>query len=361
MNKTWIAPLICVLPVFAFGQNHLAKITEATLIEGGETTLKGAAVSSALGEGIRMGVLQPVAPIAPQVDLTREVSAVALKSASVQPPLPPLAQRISYAVSTAKIANHILFNTRKPTQFAYAMDAYPAKIMEKAQQTAREGAVLPTPLTMDEVNILLVADTEGKFFDPDYMRHDGLVITSFRQPIHINVNPGSFMRTANKKEVWKIEEEQFQRLQQTLKANWTPQAIDLLKQRADIFHYTRSKSYLTYDEFRALIAAGDTDFFSDPFLALLRRERWDDSVGVFLQLKKNIVVSSNFSLYALPANSYVCILNQPYGDLRGAQFVFDAGENIRPFTPEMTKRLREKVFPVLPDSQVKLNFLSEIH
>lgn len=340
MKKIITLALACILPNLVFGDAFLVRIGGELLTRGGlslsDATLKG--VESSIATGIRVGTLS-------QMEIPFENSYLqdAIKSAITptleEGMLSSLAQDISAAVLAAQEANEVLFNIA-PVQSGYAMDSYPPKLLTQIQELAQIGAdELPLPLSTEEVNLLLASDTQGNFFDRDFEPDGGFRVASFRQPMHIQMRTGYPMYNVGTGQIWKVSEKDYAALEKHFQ-DMSQAEIKALEDRAQVSYFRDAKKHLTYNEFRGLVSTGDPEFFGDPFLALVERQRMDDTVGVFFQVKKNLVVSSGSSFYSLPANSYVCIC-EFNGGIDKSHFLFDAKPSMRALTPEMTAKLQQ--------------------
>lgn len=355
MKKTGILILVGLCPALAFAQGGLIKIGGETLLQGGKavaeraiTQQTGSALTAGISGGVLKGMEIPFSAVPGQTSLVRSVASAAAAAAPQTVTLAPLAQQLSTAVIAAQKANQALFHIAA-LRPGFAMDSYPAELQAKYQETARISAQeLPLPLTSDELELLVAADTQGEFFEVDPDLEEGYVVAVFRKKMHVNVAPGSFMAHTNIGGILKIEKSQYEALQRAVQT-MSDKEISDLKYRAGISYYDGGRKYLEYDEFRGLVSSGDSEFFGGPFLAVLQRKRWDDSVGVFFRVKKNLIVRSNFVFYSLPAGSYVA-MNPFTGSIGDSQFVFDAKPLIRPFNPDMTRTLQDQLQKRLSDN-----------
>ena len=336
MNKTLTLLLACILPAIASGQ--IVKIGGEFISRTVKTGAKGAAspvttgVTGAMLRGLEVPIARAAGNIAPAVP------AMASKVVT----LPPLAQQLKDAVTTAQIANTVLFAAPTLTS-GYAMDSYPADLQLRAQEVARISAQqLPLPLTSSELRLLAAADTQGKFVEVDPNLEEGVVVATFRQKIHVNVSPGSFMARTDIGRTLKIEKSEYASLQKEVK-NMSAQAIADLKHRAGISYLEGNRKFLEYDEFRGLVSTGDSKFFGAPILAHEQNASAPvDMVRVFFPVKKNLIVRANFVFYSLPAGSYVC-MDAFNGEIGNSHFLFDAQPLMIPLSQKEAKKLQRSI------------------
>lgn len=344
MKKIGMLTFVGLFPALAFGQVGLVKIGGEVLVKGGMERAVTQQASSVVTNGIRNGVLKgleaPAATIPAQTAITRAVTTA--MAGVPQTTLAPLAQSLPNTVFAAQKANQLFFNI-PAFRTGYEMDVYPEGMLERVRETALIGAKeLPLPLSSPELQLLAAADTKGEFFEVDTDLEKDDVVASFRQRMHVNVAPGSFMYHTRVGEILKIEKDKFAALQRSVQS-WSAQEVATLKYRAGISYLSGGRKYLDYDEFRGLVSTGDSEFFGEPFLALVQKHNAPvSSVGVFFPVKKNLIVRSNFVFYSLPANSYVGI-EEFNGAVNQSRFLFDAKPLMRPFQPEMIRQLEKSL------------------
>ncbi len=332
MHNTLVVTFLCTLPLVTFGGP--LKVPSSAITRGiqhGVTKYMGApspSITTRISRGISGAMQQGVVK---HMDISAPLPA---PKVVVAPTLPsaPFVQNLSRITALAQQANRTLFAIRQATPM-FITDIYPAQmlanIQEKAYQNVRDIAL---PLTADEVDLLLAAD-QGEFFEI-FDERDGLLVASLRQPLLVNVRPGASLQTFPQNGIWKIEKTKYEGLKQEAQ-KMTPQQITQLKQRAQ--YSPLGDGYtLSSDEFNKLLSTGNTDFFGEPFLALVQKHNSPvSSVSVFFPVKQNLIVSQK----SLPAGSYVG-LNE-FCNGHSPSFLFDAQDLMRAFSKQMAGQLRQ--------------------